>query len=241
MKLFSLKLLFRKGPLPRIWIPKKRQVSHSNNQKSHSAEPSLNQRRVSKKKPKIERAGTIHFLTASVLLLFILICAEPASTSHSTLPVEQRVVFMLSLQSDRDLPFRLGLLFEYDLSSEWHPLGLLLSRPLLAPSGWDKLRKAGNLIGLRIENMTEEAMRTMTEAGIEIKTRAQVEMEQGRQEGETSTWIPLQCYNTHGRYLQMITDRDGNMVLNHHLVEVASMDQTSPKLLMLELMMRYLV
>ena len=89
--------------------------------------------------------------------------------------------------------------------------------------------------------MTEEAMRTMTEAGIEIKTRAQVEMEQGRQEGETSTWIPLQCYNTHGRYLQMITDRDENMVLNHHLVEVASMDQTSPKLLMLELMMRYLV
>ena len=43
-----------------------------------------------------------------------LICVEPASPSHSTLPMEQRVVFMLSLQSDRDLPFRPGLLFEYD-------------------------------------------------------------------------------------------------------------------------------
>jgi len=87
--------------------------------------------------------------------------------------------------------------------------------------------------------MTEEAMRTMTEAGIKIRTKAQAEMVQGRQEGETSTWIPLQYHVIHGQYLQTITDRDGNMVLDHHLIEVVSVDQTSPKLLMLELMMRY--
>lgn len=91
--------------------------------------------------------------------------------------------------------------------------------------------------------MTEEALRTMTEAGIEIKTKAQAEteqgrtkaqaeMEQGRQEGEISTWIPLQC-------LQTITDKDGNMVLDHHVIEVTSVNQTSPKLQMLELMTRY--
>merc|ERR1711915_947777 len=85
---------------------------------------------------------------------------------------------------------------------------------------------------LRIGCMTEEALRTMTEAGIEIKTKAQAEMEQGRQEGEISTWIPLQC-------LQTITDKDGNMVLDHHLIEVTSANQTSPKLQMLELMTRY--
>lgn len=99
------------------------------------------------------------------------------------------------------------------------------------------------MIELRIGCMTEEALRTMIEAGIGIKTKAQAEteqgrtkaqaeMEQGKQEGEISTWTSLQC-------LQTITDKDGNMVLDHHLIEVASVDQTSPKLLMLKLMTRY--